>query len=120
VSLLAPLRGQAHAARAVFSEARVTPLPPTHPRDGQLVAVRTGGWKLILNRTTRQAELYHLATDPGERRDVFDREPARARELAGMLRRFDAETAAHSHWEPGHEGLPAEVIEGLRALGYVQ
>ena len=119
VSLLRPLRGEADAARAVFSEARVMPLP-THPRGGQFVAVRAGAWKLIYNRTSRQAELYHLAADPGETRDLFDLEPARARELLRLLRRFDAETVKRKRWVPGQEGLPAEVIEGLRALGYVR
>ena len=83
------------------------------------MAVRAGAWKLIYNRTARQAELYHLASDPGETRSLFDHEPARARELLQLLRRFDAETAERSRWAPGHEGLPADVIEGLRALGYM-
>ncbi len=106
-------------SRPVYSEARV----PRNKRPagwGQVVAVRADGWKLIYNRTKRRAELYHLAKDPAEKNDLIAREPDKARELVRLLRAFDQDNAKRSHWRKGQEGLPDDVVEGLRSLGYVQ
>jgi arylsulfatase A-like enzyme len=50
-------------------------------------AVRTERWKLIL-RDHPRCELYDLQTDPGERTDLFARQPAKARELARLIRQW--------------------------------
>jgi arylsulfatase A-like enzyme len=50
-------------------------------------AVRTENWKLIL-RDQPRSELYHLRTDPGERHDLFTREPARVKELATLMSKW--------------------------------
>jgi len=118
-SLFDPIEGDADPHRPVFSEARV----PRNKRPagrGQIVAVRADGWKLIYNRTTRRAELYHLAQDPAERNDLIAREPDKARELARLLRSFDQDNARRSRWRKGQEGVPEDVVEALRSLGYVQ
>jgi arylsulfatase len=118
-SLFDAIEGRADPHRPVFSEARV----PKNKRPaswGQLVAVRADGWKLIYNRTKRRAALYHLADDPAEQNDLIASEPAKARELVRLLRQFDQENAKRSHWRKGQEGLPEDVVEGLRSLGYVQ
>lgn len=48
--------------------------------------VRTAEWKLIVHSgETERSELYHLTEDPGERRNVFDREPAVAKRLRALL-----------------------------------
>ena len=47
-------------------------------------AVRTENWKLIL-RDRPRSELYDLRADPGERNDLFSREPARVKELAMLI-----------------------------------
>jgi arylsulfatase A-like enzyme len=57
-------------------------LVATGPRTA---ALRRGDWKLIAGEG-RPPELYDLATDLGERRDLADREPER---LADMRRRMD-------------------------------
>lgn len=118
-SLFEAIEGGADPHRPVFSEARV----PRNKRPsgwGQIVAVRADGWKLIYNRTKRRAALYHLAEDPSETHDLIDREPGKARELVRLLRKFDQENTKRSHWRKGQEGLPEDVVEGLRSLGYVQ
>lgn len=118
-SLLEAIEGDADPQRPVFSEARV----PRNKRPsgwGQIVAVRADGWKLIYNRTKRRAELYHLAEDPAETHDLIAREPEKARELVRLLRAFDQDNARRSHWRKGREGLPEDVVEELRSLGYVQ
>jgi arylsulfatase A-like enzyme len=51
--------------------------------------IRTAEWKLILNldpvAATQEYELYNLVDDPGERHDIFDDEPEKARELQEQL-----------------------------------
>jgi hypothetical protein len=48
-------------------------------------AVRLANWKLIQNYEDGSAELYDLATDPGEQTNLASREPARVAEMRGKL-----------------------------------
>lgn len=48
-------------------------------------AVRLGSWKLIEFYEDGRRELYNLADDPGEKRNLVRREPDRARKLYGLL-----------------------------------
>jgi arylsulfatase A-like enzyme len=118
-SLLKAIQGQADPNRPVFSEALVNRrLRPWN--FGQLVAVRSGGWKLIYNRWNRSGELYNLARDPAEKQNLADREPERARDLLRRIAAQDRENAKRSHRVQGTEELPENVVEGLRSLGYVR
>lgn len=49
-------------------------------------AIRSGDWKLLEYFEDGHLELYNLAADPGETRDLASAEPARARELLARLR----------------------------------
>lgn len=49
-------------------------------------ALIRGEWKLVLNGPFQPPELYHLGRDPGERENLFDKEPDVSRELAAALR----------------------------------
>lgn len=119
-SLLAGVEGDADPNRPVFAEARLN----RRHREwnfGQFVAVRSGGWKLIYNRTRKNAELYHLAQDPGETRNLIDQERRKTRELLALVAAFDRENALHRHEsQGGPEALPKDVVDGLRSLGYIQ
>lgn len=118
-SLLGVLDGKGDAKRPVFSEALVS--RRHRPWSfGQMVAVRSGGWKLIYNRWGRSGELYDLAQDPGETRDLVDLHPEKARELLRLIARQDKENAVRSHRVQATEELPENVIEGLKSLGYVR
>lgn len=118
-SLFGAIEGRADPNRPVFSEALVS--RGHRPWNfGRLAAVRAGGWKLIYNRRSRSGELYHLAGDPGETRDLAAREPERARDLLRLIAAQDRENARRSHRAQGEEPLPEDVVEGLRALGYVR
>ncbi|HKH49740.1 MAG TPA: sulfatase [Thermoanaerobaculia bacterium] len=118
-SLFDAIEGRADPNRPVFSEALVN--RRLRPENfGQLVAVRAGGWKLIYNRTRHSAELYHLAEDPAETRDLTAQQPERARDLLRLIAAQDRDNAPRSHRTQGNEALPKDVVEGLRSLGYVQ
>lgn len=118
-SLFDAIEGRADAKRPVFSEALVS--KRHRPWSfGQMVAVRSGGWKLIYNRWGRSGELYNLAQDPGETQDLVDLHPERARQLLRMIAAQDRENAKRSHRVQGTEELPEDVVEGLKALGYVR
>jgi arylsulfatase A-like enzyme len=51
-------------------------------------AVRAGDWKLIENYEFGDMELYNLANDIGESRNLAKSEPARAAKLREMLREW--------------------------------
>ena len=57
-------------------------------------AVRAGRWKLIEFFEDSRLELYDLQQDPGERRNLVQREPHRATQLHAMLRRWRAGVGA--------------------------
>jgi arylsulfatase A-like enzyme len=85
-------------------------------RTNELRAVIEGNTKLILDLESERFELYELASDPGEQRDLADSEPERAAELVATLREWMARVAPES---AGTEReLSPEERERLRALGY--
>ena len=77
-----------------------------------VAALVRGSWKLVL---ADRAQLFDLARDAGEERDVATSEPARAREMTAAL-----QTIRRRVGEPGSSGTPsADTAQRLRALGYV-
>jgi choline-sulfatase len=76
-----------------------------------LAAVRHGGGKYI---AAPKPELYDLAQDPGETRNLAAKMATRAAELQALLGRFEQLPAAAAE----RTGDP-QVLESLRALGYV-
>jgi arylsulfatase A-like enzyme len=59
-------------------------------------AVRTGDWKLIVNRDAGQAELFDLARDPSETNDLAMVQPERVAQLQEMLRHLASDDASPS------------------------
>lgn len=82
---------------------------------GDLTAIRKGSWKLLSAPDENLVELYHLETDPEERRNLAEERSEVHARLALQLREWEV---AH----PSSHDVPAdidpEVIEMLRALGY--
>lgn len=68
-------------------------------------ALRVGDWKLVLHRARQESELYDLASDPGELRDVAHREPETVDRLRGMLEALEAETRDLAFAESGLDRL---------------
>lgn len=61
---------------------------------GPCSAVRSGNWKLIEFFESGTSELYDLAADPGEHRNLAEREPRRAAELLAKLHAWQTATSA--------------------------
>ncbi|HWW88109.1 MAG TPA: sulfatase-like hydrolase/transferase [Vicinamibacterales bacterium] len=88
--------------------------PRIHYGWSDLRSVTDGRWKYIL---APRPELYDLASDPGEVKNLVDSEPSRARALRTALsRHLSAETAPSS---TVGQGVPPELVQKLGALGYV-
>ncbi len=55
---------------------------------GQESAVREGDWKLIVNRKTNNAELYDLANDFRETKDLSEANPEKIKHLLDLMEEF--------------------------------
>jgi arylsulfatase A-like enzyme len=58
-----------------------------HAREAFLQAVRAGGWKAVRPALDRPTELYDLAGDPGETRNLAAERPDVVARLEGLMRR---------------------------------
>jgi arylsulfatase A-like enzyme len=112
---LAPLwSGGALPERLFFAEA-----DHNNRIEGEFVVdikkmVRRGSTKLLFDTHSGRAELYDLATDPGERTDVAPERPELVRELQGALERFRAGAIEGEGVAPPSD----EELRRLQALGY--
>jgi choline-sulfatase len=98
----------------VFAESLT---PRLHYGWSDLRSVRDGRWKFIL---APRPELYDLARDPNEQRNLADAEPTRARALRAVLDRHLASensttVGATSAQTPD---IPSDLVRKLAALGY--
>lgn len=107
VSLGPLLAGEAFAPPPAFAES----LRPWRSYGwSPLEAVIDGRWKLI---AAPRPELYDLAADPGERRDLYATERGQARRLAELLRALPATAPAAA------TRADDQTLARLRALGYL-
>jgi arylsulfatase A-like enzyme len=82
----------------------------------QGASLQIGEWKLIESRLPqRSRELYHVASDPGERRDRSVERPDLVAHMGEALHRFEAALPVA---EGGVVRLDEAERERLRALGY--
>ena len=113
-SLAAALAGAPIEDEPTFAESLV---PLVHYGWSDLRALRDGRWKFIL---APRAELYDLERDPGERENLIDREPERARAYrSGMEQRLRKEQTALRDPGAATASVPPDLLEKLGALGYV-
>jgi len=109
VSLVSTLRGGPQAVPAAYVE---TYQPWLSYGWAPLKSLRRADWKLI---AAPQPELYDLARDPREEKNVFDVEHDKARELEIARRNFESLPAVAA----AGKTADAEAVAKLRALGYV-
>ena len=73
-------------------------------RLGNRTAIRAGDWKLLKNPSRRNGddawELYHLANDVGESRDLASHEPQRVQEMIAAWKQFNGQMI-DPVWQPG-------------------
>jgi arylsulfatase A-like enzyme/Flp pilus assembly protein TadD len=108
-SLLPTFRGASQAIPPAYVE---TYQPWLSYGWSPLKALRQDGWKLI---AAPRPELYELAKDPREERNLFDAERERARELEVARRRIESLPPVGA----AENTADAEAVAKLRALGYV-
>jgi arylsulfatase A-like enzyme len=125
-----PERALFFQRRAFERDGRIDPIPlrelggavfggPIEVR-GQKFGVRSGSWKYSEARAEPVAsELYDLASDPGETRNVVAEHPELAARLSERIGRWRAE---HRHARPPapQRTVSPEEEAMLRALGYVE
>jgi arylsulfatase A-like enzyme/Tfp pilus assembly protein PilF len=113
-SLLPLLAGEAAVPRTAWIESW---LPRFNYAWSELSGVRDAGWKYI--RAPR-AELYELAADAAESRNLAARELARADEYAALLSRTEATLRPAGGRDLARtQQVDAETRESLAALGYI-
>ena len=108
VSLTNLMSGAEEAPREVYAESRY----PQRFGWANLRALRVGGWKVI---EAPRPELYDVAADRREGRNVFD---ANRHVAAGLLDRLRAEYVAHDTASPSRV-VDRAVADRLASLGYV-
>lgn len=106
---LAVLRPDAHEARNAYLE---TYFPRYHFGWQHLVAARNGRYKYV---EAPEPELYDLQADPGERKNIYKSESARAEALRVWLQEAGGGAGA----PPERRELDPEALQRLAALGYV-
>ena len=105
--------------RAVFAETAYRLFVSERPKRA---AVRTERWKLIADNEAGTEELYDLACDPGEQRNVSDEMPGEASRLRALFEEHvrRARPAPPERPEPAAPPADGEVVKArLRALGYL-
>ncbi len=108
-SLLPAIRGESAAARPIYFEALDAYLTRNW---APLTGVIDGDWKYV---DLPEAELYDLANDPNEQRNVIAREPQRAAALQQTVERWRPSGRAPTRSSPS---LDPDAAARLRALGY--
>lgn len=107
-SLLPLLQGKSQPERPLFWH-----YPHYSDQGGRPAgAIRLGEWKLIEFYEDGRLELYHLAVDPGERRNLVKKESERAKKLHGMLADWRSSVSA-SMPKPNPNYVEATASEGL-------
>ncbi|MGD9144394.1 MAG: sulfatase [Anaerolineae bacterium] len=96
----------------------------SHPKGEWRVSLRQPPWKLIwrVDPATLEShgvELYHLGDDPGERNNLSGHHQERVAAMQARLKEHIATLDLQAHSEPPVEAMDPEVLDRLRALGYV-
>lgn len=122
-SLAARIHGEPEpeGEAAIFAE--VDFVPPKDPNipvgETRKKSLRKGDWKIILDQLSDSYELYDLAADPGETRDLSEAEPERLEQLKVALD-LAIEHAGQDALDPEELDLSPDEVEMLRSLGYVE
>jgi arylsulfatase A-like enzyme len=84
---------------------------------GDKFGIRTGPWKYIEGKEEKTKELFDLAADPKERRNLCGKFPEKATQLASQLAKWKQR---HGRKVFGQGTISKEDLERLKTLGYVE
>jgi len=88
---------------------------------GTQLGVRDGRWKYMEATEESRRSLYDLETDPRESDNLIAERPDETMRLARVLADWRQQTMdARPEWRSQKRADSKEVVEGLRALGYVE
>jgi arylsulfatase A-like enzyme len=119
-SVSALVHGESDAPRIAYADAinlfdLNAMMVKRRPDDGLVYCATDGEWKLIHRPTlTGKDELYRIAGDPNELKNLIGMEPDQAARLKRELDRFNGYVE-----KPFGEELDPEVLKRLKSLGYV-
>lgn len=82
------------------------------------IALRAGGYKLILNQETGETQVFDLDVDPGEQTNLAGDRPDLAAELTAALRERMGDASRAGLFEPASQPPSEETRALLRSLGY--
>jgi arylsulfatase len=119
-SFAARLKGGEELAQSDDTEARDVVILEAAGKWGVIATLETGRFKLVMGRG---GGLYHLDVDPRADVDVTDRYPAERQQLLLISREVGVQQARSKVMQlPPRRERPneAEVLEQLRAIGYVE
>jgi arylsulfatase A-like enzyme/Tfp pilus assembly protein PilF len=88
--------------------------PKYHYGWSELRSIRADGWKVI---DAPRPELYRLADDPGESRNLFEEQDALGSRMVSEAQRFEQELTGGRSVEP--PAPDRDTLARLRSLGYV-
>ncbi len=119
-SLVASVReGVEPAPAPIYVERRLFSSYPLDYLRGTEIALVDGPWKLIVNDGRRSPELYDLAADPGERRDLAGEHPQRASAMRRRVEGWRRERPLGRAARTVPVNRRAGELRALRALGYI-
>jgi arylsulfatase A-like enzyme len=104
--------GYAFSEREVFTRSR-----QWEYRSTEQFAVTSGRYQLIVTEPFGRTELYDLERDPGVSNDLSDRLPEVRKRLLARLRSW-IDSVPERAYQGGE--IPADKVEALRALGYIE
>jgi arylsulfatase A-like enzyme len=107
-----------HVDSYAFSEAACGPV--SREQAHCLVAVQDERWKLVMDKSAERMDLFDLANDPLEHRNVAVQHPEVASRLEARLRDWDAAQPNLEALRGDVKGERREIRDRLRALGYIQ
>src|SRR5262249_47006582 len=88
-------------------ETKAPPHEALYWRFGKQMAIRKGDWKLVRHNKSEGLELYNLAEDVGEKKDLAAAQPAKLKELKAAWDKWNS-TLAKPRWEAPGPAKPAK------------